>query len=256
MLEKVSLVVVTFNEERNIAHCLESAKGVGEMIVVDSFSTDRTVEIARRLGAHVFSREYVSSADQKNWAMQQARKEWILILDADEALSQELKEQIASELISPVADAYKMRRRNEFLGRVIKHCGWGRDWVVRLFKKGKAFYPERTIHEKLDVTGRVKKLSGTIEHCPYRNLSSYGYKLNDYARRSAIQLKREGRGWFPQIILNPPARFIRMYFLQLGFLDGWRGFVICSLAATSVFFKYAFLMEMKKLLASENQDGE
>jgi len=251
VLRNLSLVVVTLNEEENISRCLESASGVGEVIVVDSFSTDGTVEVAEEFGARVFQREYISSADQKNWAVEQAEKEWVLILDADESLSTELKAEITSELASPRADAYKIRRKSEFMGRVINHCGWGKDWVVRLFKKGKAFYPERTVHEKLRVHGKVAKLKGTIEHRPYRGLSHYMDKLNDYARRAAVQLRREGKGWFPQIVVNPPARFVRMYILQLGFLDGWRGFVLCFLAAVSVFFKYAFLLEMK-----ETGDGE
>ena len=246
-LGNISLVVVTFNEEESIARCLSSADGVGEIIVVDSFSTDRTVEIARSFGAIVYQREYVSAADQKNWAIGKASKEWILVLDADESLSPQLREEIAKVVSVEGADAYRIRRRNEFFGRVINHCGWGNDWVTRLFRRGKGRYQERMVHEKLIVDGKTSRLKNVIEHKPYKNLTDYFDKLVDYAKRSAIQMKSEDRSWFPQIFLNPPARFIRMYLLQLGFLDGVHGFILCTLASFSVFLKYAFLKESEKL---------
>jgi len=246
-LANVSLVVVTFNEEKSIARCLSSADGVGEIIVVDSFSTDSTVDIARSFGAIVYQREYISAADQKNWAIGKASKDWILVLDADESLSPQLREEIAEVVSAGGVDAYKIRRISEFFGKVIKHCGWGNDWVTRFFRRGKGRYQERMVHEKLIVDGKTSRLKNVIEHNPYKDLTDYFSKLVDYARRSAIQMKREGRSWFPQIFLNPPARFMRMYLLQLGFLDGVRGFILCTLASFSVFLKYAFLKESEKL---------
>ena len=244
-LNKVSLVVTTFNEEASIEKCLSSAEGVGEIVLVDSFSTDKTVEIAERLGARIFQREYRSAADQKNWAIDRANGEWILILDGDEALSPELKREITDVLREPKVDGYWLKRRSEFLGKKIKHCGWGNDKVLRLFKKGSGRYRAREIHEKLGLNGKAMILEGYIYHRPYKDLGSYMEKLRSYSYRGAKQRLKEGKGWFPQIIFNPFFRFVRTYILQLGFLDGMHGFVLCVLASFSVFMKYAALMELK-----------
>ena len=244
-LKKVSLVVITLDEEEQLRRCLSSAEGVGEIIVVDSFSSDGTVGVAEEFGAKIYRREYVSAADQKNWAIGKAMGEWILILDADEALSPELKSEIAKELAKPSAEGYWLKRRSEFLGKRIRHCGWGRDKVLRLFKRGKGRYPDRMIHEKLAFEGSSITLEGYIEHRPYRSLSQYLDKLKSYSYRGALQGKREGKWWFPQIVVNPFFRFIRMYIFQLGFLDGILGFVLCVLGSFSVFMKYAMLLELK-----------
>jgi len=253
-LSNVSLVVITLNEEDNLGRCLASAPGVGEIIVVDSFSKDGTVEIARRNGARVFQRPFVSAADQKNYAIGLAERPWILILDADEALSPELRAEIEETVQTPRADGYLICRRSEFFGTVIRHCGWGSDWVARLFKRGSGRYPEVAVHEKLVVAGAVGELAGVIEHRPYRDLSDYIDRMKSYSRRGALELHAKERRWFPGIVTHPAARFVRMYLLQLGFLDGAPGFLLCMLAATSVFFKYAALREISSSAGSK-EDG-
>lgn len=243
-LSRISLLVITLNEEESIARCLGSASGAGEIIVVDSFSDDRTVEIARGMGATVYQRRYHSAADQKNWGLEKVSGEWVLILDADESVSPELGRSIASAVASPDADGYRLRRRNKFFGRRIRFCGWGDDRVLRLFRRGKGRYPERAVHERLELDGTAGTLAGYLDHRPYRDMEDYIDRMKSYTKRGAADLNREGRGWFPAIITHPLARFLRMYVLQLGFLDGLPGFMLCAMAATSVFFKYARLREL------------
>lgn len=244
VLSRVSLIVITFNEEDNIERCLTSAGGVGEIIVVDSFSTDRTVARARQRGAAVHRREYVSAADQKNWAIERATRDWILILDADEFLSPELKTEIALELSSPRADGYLLRRRNYFFGSRIRYCGWQNDRVLRLFRRGKGHYPEIAVHERLGLEGRIAACSAYLDHRSYRDMADYIERMKSYSRRGAEELLSRGTGWFPAVVTHPIARFVRMYLLQRGFLDGRAGLLLCTMAAASVFFKYATLCEM------------
>lgn len=245
-LERISLVVTTLNEEENLGRCLESARGVGEVVVVDSMSTDTTLRIAGEYGARVFTREFVSNADQKNWAMEKATLEWILILDADEYLSSRLRDEIAKAIVSAPVNGFWIYRRNEFFGTTIRHCGWDRDRVLRLFRRGRGRYPERAVHESLDLEGDAGRLHEKLDHVPYRDLEDYMDRLKSYSRKGALELRRAGRHWFPGLVLRPAARFLRMYFLQLGFLDGYAGLTLCCLAATSVFFKYAWLREFSR----------
>lgn len=243
-LDSLSLIVITLDEEDKLAACLESARGAGEIVVVDSFSRDATVEIARRHGARVYRREFVSNADQKNWALGKATRDWVLILDADERLAPDLCAEIAEALTRPGVAGYWIYRRNEFFGRRIRFCGWGRDRVLRLFRRGCGRYPERAVHERLELDGEAKTLRGRIEHAPYRDLDDYVERMRQYSRRGAFELRRRGRRWFPGFVTRPVARFIRMYVLQLGFLDGAAGLLLCSLAAAGVMLKYAYLREL------------
>lgn len=254
-LARVSLVVITLDEEDNIERCISSAGGVGEIVVVDSFSGDRTAEIARALGAVVYEREFTTHADQKNWAMGKATGEWILILDADEALTPPLRSEIAAELVCPSAEGYRLRRRNEFLGRRIRFCGWGGDRVLRLFRRGSGSYAERAVHETLRLEGREADLKAPLDHRPYRDINDHIDRMRRYSRAGALELMKEGRGWFPGIFLNPFARFLRMYVIQFGFLDGMPGFILCSFAAINVFFKYAALRELLSKRGGRNETG-
>jgi len=243
-LREVSLVVITLNEEDTLDRCLASAAGVGEIIVVDSFSTDRTVEVAAGYGARVLQRPFVSAADQKNYAIALATLPWVLLLDADEELLPELRLEIDETLRAPRADGYLIRRRSEFFGAQIRFCGWGDERVLRLFRRGAGRFPEVAVHERLVIRGATAGLTAAIEHRPYRNLADYIDRMKSYSRRGALELHKRRRSWFPGIVTHPIARFLRMYVLQLGFLDGGPGFVLCALAATSVFFKYAALREL------------
>jgi len=245
-LSRISLIVTTLNEEENLGRCLESARGVGELIVVDSMSTDTTLRIAGEFGARVFTREFVSNADQKNWAMDKATLEWVLILDADEYLSGPLRTEISERIVSARENGFWIYRRNQFFGTTIRHCGWDRDRVLRLFRRGRGRYTERAVHERLELDGEAGRLRERLDHIPYRDLDDYMDRMKRYSRRGALELRRNGKHWFPGILLRPASRFFRMYLLQLGFLDGSAGLTLCSLAAASVFFKYAWLRELSR----------
>ncbi len=243
-MNKVSLLVITLNEQDNISGCIESAKGVGEVIVVDSFSSDDTLRIAGEMGAVVYQREFVSHASQKNWGVGKCSGEWILILDADERLSPGLRDEIALACENDEFVGYWLKRSNEYLGRRIRFCGWHRDRVLRFFKNGKGRYPEKSVHERLSLDGTAGSFRGALFHNPYRDLSDHVERIGRYSRGGAKDLRARGRGWFPGILLNPPARFLRMYILQLGFLDGLPGFILCIMASFNVFLKYVFLREL------------
>jgi glycosyltransferase involved in cell wall biosynthesis len=254
-LADVSLVVITLNEEDTLDRCLASAAGVGEIVVVDSHSTDKTVDVARGHGARVVERPFVSAADQKNYAVSLAKRPWVLLLDADEELSAGLVGEIEEAVRRPRAEGYFIRRRSEFFGAPIRFCGWGGERVLRLFRRGAGRYPEVAVHEKLIIEGRTAPLTGAIEHRPYRNLADYIDRMKSYSGRGALELHKKGRTWFPGIVTHPAARFIRMYVFQLGFLDGGPGFVLCVLAATSVFFKYAALRELASARGESSGGG-
>lgn len=246
--KSLSVIVPTFNEESNIAECLAGLSFADEILVVDSFSTDRTVEIARGVpGVRVLQHPYAGNGPQCNWAMEQAEGPWILIVDADERVSAELADEIRSLLKGvPSAPHYRLRRQNVFLGRAIRHSGWS-DRLVRLVRKGAARYPEQKVHADIDPVGPAPTLRAPLRHDTAPSLSSYVAKLHRYALWGAEDLARRGRRSGPLAILGRPAwRFLRTYFVQLGFLDGGPGLVVCALQAYGTFLKWATLWEMQK----------
>lgn len=243
--KQLSVIITTYNEEVNVAECIESALWADEILVVDSFSTDRTVEIAREYPVEVLQREYFGSAAQKNWSLDQVQNEWVLILDADERVTPELAEEISGILSGPShVHGYYIRRKNILLGKIIRHSGWSTDKVIRLFERELGRYPNRRVHADLDIEGPVPTLKSSLLHYTYRSFDQYFQKLLNYAEWGAAQGFREGRrAGLIEIGLRPAWRFLRSYFLQLGILDGLHGLVVCGLQATGVFLKYARLWE-------------
>ena len=242
---KLSVIVTTFNEEINVAECLESVLWADEILLVDSFSADRTVEIARQYPITVLQRQYFGSAAQKNWALDRVENDWVLIIDADERVPEKLAREILSVLASdPAANGFYIRRLNVFIDKVIRHSGWSTDKVVRLFRKDKGRYPNRRVHADLEIEGPVPVLDSPFLHYTFRTFEQYFPKFLNYAEWGAAQAFRDGRraGFF-ELVLRPWWRFVRTYFLQLGFLDGVHGFVLCVLQAFGSFLKYARLWE-------------
>jgi glycosyltransferase involved in cell wall biosynthesis len=250
LAEKLTVLVPTRNEEANLAACLESVKWADELFVVDSFSTDRTLEIAAEFGARVVQHEYVNSAAQKNWAIPHAANNWVFILDADERVPPELAEEIRAALALPDSEraaAYSVRRRTFFFGREIRHCGWDTDSVIRLFGKRKARYPEMWVHANMEVDGAVGAFRHRLLHYTYTSMDQYFEKFGRYTTWSAKDLAERGRrATLLNLVARPVCRFAKMYFIRLGFLDGLAGAVLCGLAACSVFTKYAKLWEMQR----------
>lgn len=243
--ERISVIITTFNEEVNVAECVESVLWADEVLLVDSFSSDRTVEIAERYPVEILQRQYYGSAAQKNWALDRVSHEWVLILDADERVTEGLACEILKMLIDgPRHRGYAIRRRNIVLERAIRHSGWSTDKVVRFFHRDHGRYPNRRVHADLVIEGPVPVLKHPLIHHTFLSFDQYLEKFLNYAEWGAAQGFREGRtAGFVEIALRPAWRFFRTYVVQLGFLDGLHGLVICGLQAFGSFLKYARLWE-------------
>ncbi|MDF1544624.1 MAG: glycosyltransferase family 2 protein [bacterium] len=255
-MSTLSVVVITKNEEKNIRRCLDSVKWADEIVVVDSQSTDRTLEFAREYGAKIYSPVWRGFGPAKRSGVDKATSEWVLSLDADEELSAELAEQIQTIVRSNSDTAgYYVRRKTQFLGRWILHCGWYPDYILRLFRKSAGNVNNAEIHEKVVVKGEIERLSGEILHYSYPDLEHYFRKSNQYTSLGAQQAFDAGRksGLFA-LVIKPPVSFITHYLLRGGFLDGIEGFVLSVLSASAVFVKYAKLRELWRQNRKGSQD--
>lgn len=240
----VSAIITTFNEERNIGACVESLLWCDEILLVDSFSTDKTAEVVARFPKVKFvQRTYYGSASQKNWAMDQVENEWILIFDADERCTPALREEIRALLAeSPSHDAYTIHRRCFFLGKLIRFSGWQNDSVVRLVRKGTARYPNRRVHADMKTRGPAPLLKNSMDHYMLESLDEYIPRIMKYAYWGAAQGWREGKtAGFAEIWGRSAWRFFRTYILQLGVLDGMMGLVFCLLQSFGTYMKWATL---------------
>lgn len=251
MAEKLSVLVPVFNEEGNLRACLDSVREIAdEIFVVDSFSTDSTIDIARSYGARVVQHEYVNSAAQKNWAIPQCKHDWVFIIDADERMTEELRDEIKGLLErpgGPELSGYFVVRRNFFLGGEIKHGGWETNDVQRLFRRDMGRYAERDVHADVEVKDksgqRVQsgRLKAKLDHitCAPDGLNRYFQRFNRYTTQAAERYHREGRKpYFWNFFLHPGWEFFKMYFLKLGFLDGIPGLAVCSFCAFTRFVRY------------------
>lgn len=246
----------------------EGRRNDEEVIIVDSGSTDRTVEIAKSFGAKVFIEEWKGFAEQKNSAIEKATGTWILSLDADEAVSPQLLREIGSTLVaqsrlgleqppdSHAVDAFSMPRQNLFLQRPMKHGGFWPDRKVRLFRKGKGRFAERPVHESVAVTGRIAQLDGALVHHSYPTLSGYIDHMNRYSSLGAEMVVADGKVRFSviNIALRPLATFMYNYFFRLGFLDGREGLLLHLYHAVYVSWKYAKAWELSRDPLSSAQD--
>lgn len=241
---RVSAIVTTYNEEANIGGCLESLLWCDEILVVDSFSTDRTPQIVGGYESVRFvQRTYFGSAAQKNWAMDQVQHEWILIFDADERCTPALRKEIEALLSrEPKHNGYTINRRAYFLGKRIRFSGWQNDRVVRLVRRGTARYPNRRVHADMDILGPAPVLKNSMEHYMVDSLDEYIPRIMKYSVWGAAQMWREGRQSGPKEVFGRTVwRFLRTYFLQLGILDGMTGLVFCMLQAFGTYMKWSLL---------------
>ena len=241
----LSVIVTTRDEERNLAACLGSVQWAADILVVDSGSSDGTCRLAARWADRVVQHPYETPARQKNWAIPQARHQWVLILDADERVTPELAAEIRNLLAAgPACRGYWIYRRNTFLGREMRHGGWQTDRVIRLFARDHARYPDVRVHEEMTVDGPVGVLRGRLLHHTVRSLDSYAERMERYSRWWAEDRAAAGRRAGPwDILSHTVGRFIRMYLLRGGFRDGGHGLVLALMASYSVFLKYAKLWE-------------
>ncbi|MCX7019734.1 MAG: glycosyltransferase family 2 protein [bacterium] len=255
MRQRLTILIPAFNEERNIREVMACAQWADETLVVDSFSTDATPRIAAGMGARVLQHEYVNSAAQKNWAIPQASCEWVMVLDADERITNALRSEIQEFLENPGATAgLRIFRENYFMGQRVRYCGWQDDSVLRVFPRHRGRYPDREVHADVIVDGPVRILKNKLLHYTFDNFEQYMRKFDRYTTWAAGDRARAAsRVGFTQLSLRPAWRFFRQYVLRGGFLDGRAGLVICSLAAYSVFMKYAKLWERQQNRDSREQ---
>ena len=252
----LSVAIVTFNEEENLARTLSSVAWVDQIVVVDSGSSDRTQEIARSFNATVIERPWPGFAAQKNFALSQCTGDWLLSLDADEELSAELQQEIRQTLSSqPTVDAFYLKRRNLFLGRWIRHGGFYPDPKLRLFRRGLPSPPQfesRPVHETISFTGPTATLNADILHHAYPTLSSYIEHMDRYSSLGAELLVERGRTsanvftFFARIVIFPLLAFKWNYFFRLGFLDGREGLLLNLYHAAYASWKYAKAWELAR----------
>lgn len=251
-MEKKSLIsccVVTFNEEHNIRECLESVSWADEIVVVDGNSTDATRSIACEYTDRVIENDFEGHIQQKNFAVDQARNLWVLCVDADERITPELKEEILRVMQDPgELSGFSMPRLVFYLGRFIRHGGWYPDRKLRLFRKDRGKWGGRNPHDHVEIQGATENLNGDLLHYTYRNLEDHLERMKSYARIASEEMIREGkRAGIFDIIFRGPFKFLKMYILKFGFLDGVAGLVIAGLGGMSVFLKYAKLWELTKV---------
>ncbi len=251
MREKISACITAGNEERNIRRCLESVKWADEIVVVDSFSTDRTCEICREYTDNVHRHEWLGYIGQKNLIKDIAEGPWILFIDADEEISDALRQNIKEEFSTNQCNefaGYEFPRKVYHLGRWINHGDWYPDIKLRLFRKDRGHCGGREPHDRITIDGPVKRLEGDLLHYSYRNLSDQVASIDNFTSITAQGWEEDGKLFHMHMLLSRPIlRFLRCYLLKRGFLDGMPGLIIAVNTAFAVFTKYAKLWELNRV---------
>lgn len=244
----ISVAIITKDEQRDLGRALDSVKNFAEIVIVDAFSTDNTLTIAQSYGAKVFQHQWPGFARQKQRAIDYTSLPWVLILDADERVSEPLATEMAAAIQQSTYQGYYLPRQNFFLGKWIKHCGFAKDFTLRLFNKACAKMQLREVHEKVIVEGNVGKLSHYLEHYSHYDLDDYLAKTQWYASLAAKQMAKEGRkASAVTLAIKPLYAFIKIYLLKQGFRDGIHGFIIAFLFSYSTFLKYTKLWEIQRV---------
>lgn len=251
-MNRLTATLITLNEEQNLPCALESLQGLpDEVIVVDSGSADRTCQIALAHGARVLTHAWTNFAEQRNFAAVQATTDWILALDADEELSPELRASLKEwKARPPAVAAYEFSRKARYLGAWIRHSGWYPDRKTRLYRRDLGRF-SGVAHDSLQVQGPVERLRGDLYHHAFQTFAQHTAKVNSYSTVAAHELYAAGRrSWLPALLLATPWAFFRRFFLQAGFLDGYRGWLIARMGAKYVFLKYR---KLGRLVRGEGQ---
>lgn len=250
MRHPISILLPTFNSGATVRDTLESVKWADEILVVDSFSTDNTLEICRQYGARIIQHEYINSAKQKNWAVAQCGNEWVLQIDTDETLERGFSEAVEQTLTATSDDvhAFRLPRKNHVLGRWVRHAGIYPDYQTRLFRRDSGRWTEREVHAHIKVPGEVRTLEKHIMHYGMPNLSKQLRNLDRYTRYEADELRKQGIrfGW-SRVLLRPWLVFLHRYVWLKGFLEGWRGFILCGYLGIYDFLSQAKLWELEEL---------
>ncbi len=243
----VSIAIVTKNEEDNIEAALKSVADAAEIVIIDSFSTDRTLEICKKYTEKVYQQEWQGFARQKQAAVDYAECPWVMILDADERVTPELKAEIVQAISEENHNGFYVPRENYFLGKWIRHSGWSPDNTLRLFRKDKGKLEPREVHEKVVVEGSVNYLKNPLKHYTYKSISDFVERMQRYSTLAAKEkFKTSGRAGIFSFTIRPVATFFKMYVLRQGFLDGIHGLVLALLYSCYTFLKYAKTWEQQK----------
>ncbi len=246
-MPQLSVVIITFNEEKNISRCLESIQGIADdVVILDSFSTDATESISKKYNVNFISRKWEGYSASKNFANAQAKYDWVLSLDADEALSEELIKSILKAKEGKELKTYKFHRLTNYCGSWIKHCGWYPDTKIRIFDRRITKW-EGIIHEKLVIDSKQEAilLNGDCLHYSYYTIEQHHLQVEKFSTLAAQNLFEKGKqASVLQLWLSPIVKFISDYFFKLGILDGAAGFTICKISAKHSYLKYKKLMEL------------
>jgi len=247
-VNRLSVTIIAWNEEERLRACLESVAWADEIIVVDAESTDKTVQVAREFTDKIWVRPWAGFATQKNFALEQATGEWVLSLDADERVTAELRERIGRIVrANGPADGYSIPRKNVFWGAWVRHGGLYPDYQLRLFRRDAGRFVDSAVHESVVVEGHVKAVAEPMLHHSYRGLEDFVARSNRYSTLAAQEIvRRGGQVGLTDLALRPLGRFLSMYVLRLGFLDGWRGFMLAVLYANYVFLRMAKAWEARR----------
>jgi len=247
---KISILLPTFNEEKILEACLKSVQWADEILVADSYSTDGTLELVRKYGARIIQHEYINSAKQKNWAPPQCQHEWVLQMDTDETLEPGAAEEIRAAVENAALDvqAFKMPRKNYFLGKWIRFGGMYPDYQTRLFRRDVGRWLEREVHAHVVVPQKTGVLNHHIIHQGAPFLTRQLRNLDRYTRYEADELKKQGKHFhWRRLLIHPWLIFFYRYLWMQGWRDGWRGFIVCAYSAAYSFFTYAKFLEIEKL---------
>jgi len=244
-MEKLTAIIPTGNEEHNIVAAIKSVDFVDEIMVVDSFSSDKTIELAVPLADTILKRKFEYPASQKNWAIPQAKHSWIFLLDADERVTDGLKNEVIA-IINSGSDysGFWIKRKNYFMGKKIRFSGWQGDKVIRLFKRDECRYEDKHVHEEIVSKGKIGILKNYLIHNTFISKTAYLNKLDRYAKWQAKDYNKKVSKITPfHTIVKPLVRFFKHYILQLGILDGYVGFIISLYQAKAVRMRYTYLKE-------------
>jgi len=258
-LSKISVVMIVYNEARRIEPALESVKWADEVIIIDAFSSDDTVSICRKYTSHVYQYPWEGYARQRERSIAHATHPWIFSLDADEVVSEALKQEILQTIQkSDTPSGFQILRKTRYLGRWIEHSGWFPDYQLRLFRKSDVFIEPRLVHEGFSVKGAVGRLNGILYHDAFDSIEHHLQKINTYTsldcRQKLKRLKSPRVRWY-HLIFNPLSKFLRMYLVNKGYKDGFQGFLLAIFSAFSTQLLYAKVWELIKTEAEAWQDG-
>jgi glycosyltransferase involved in cell wall biosynthesis len=245
---RLSVTVIALNQAAHIGQCLASVDFADEIVVVDTGSTDRTVELARAYTDRIFTTAWQGFALTKNFALDQARGHWVFSLDTDERVTQRLREEILAVVRAdgPLA-GYRVPRKNYVGGRWIRYLGWYPDYTLRLFKRGQGRFRDREVHEEVEVAGTVGTLTAPLEHFSYRNLQEYAGRQDRYARLAAREMAASGRRPVPgDLLWRPVLTFLKLYLLKRGFLEGALGLSLARESSRYNYLKYYYLRQLAR----------